>query len=647
MKSYLRYSKFLISSLGKKWSIYLTSGLYILMLLVFLYVFPFIFHKSLLDMFKLKTVLIVFLLFGAIAAATLGTEIFKGGFDSGTELLISAKPITRTQNIWTKLAIFVIYSLLISLLTAILVSFTGFLPSNQYNSIGGIVAGYFCGTLISYFLWGGLAILIAAFSKRLVAIISVAFINAAILVLAIVCSLILTTPGQNFVEKQQLTLNSLCLFNNKESKNSNKEDNINYQWYTIASIKNQNQVKPILNNTNPYFMYEKWREANKKSNLNILQKINFDYQLASLFCLTNPDVYLHKGVNSSIDWFTDGFNNKISYWTLNIKKNKNPQDLPINKPKKYVGIYPNKESQFIMSSRENVVLTNPFLKLTNHDYEHFYGKSYFKKYSGSSTLSKYITNNSFEVPTLNYSIGKENWTLHSFRSNEEFLKYFYSKEFIKTNKSFIEKVKYQPKFNNDLRKDLNYSSLYQSIIMSYLVKKNNLDILHKNKTNISKVLSEYTKMFDKFQYWTYIGLENLDKNPELLKELGSDGIASMLDVLNLPINEYKDQTLNINNKIVTFVGSPAQLIYCLDPQKLNEIKNKDTDTNKVIDSLIHNYWYETQNQLSLVPTNYLSTASYVTLGSVYNNVALVLCWLGFSVLILFVGASMYIRKDIM
>lgn len=667
--TFWKYSKFLFSILSRKWSVYITTGLFILMMTLFLYVFPIVFNLNLINMFSMKGVLEMIMIFGTIAAATLGIQIFRTGIEDGTDLLISTKPITKATMVWSKVFVFIVSILIISLVNLFISIWCKFSKWNEVNAQSGIMLGYFVGTFTNFLIWGSIAILISAYRKKFIALTITIFVNIALLAISVVYSMILTGPECEMREKQNLSMTPICLVSEP-----NKNGESQYQWETILCQQKQKDIYPITNesiingataeaqglNLGTY-LSSRLNYWNHHSNLNTMTKLDFNYQLVSLFSIFSPKQFLKTGLSTIIRNLQLEPQGNTTYWTIKVVKNNDYSELiDSDNSFKPIGfdLDTSKENQqkFVLVNSANIEISNP--NIDGNVYTgtgNYFSKSNFLDYSGTENF-KWSDTNPTKFPIFSYNEKIGNWDTKTFNNPMEFVNYFYSSEMIKHNNEFMNYLFNNRVLSQDVKKHLSLNSLYKSIIASYCDANEKIDLAKNNYHNNDNFATKFNELFTKFQYWTYLGMVDAFNNPSEYSQFNKESLRTMLSVLNLPIEDFKEGRFGYGDQTILFVGTPMQMLYTMGvikdlPSAIkvyndNNQKNKIDEVEFVKNSSSHNYWFISSSSMSLIPENYLQTACTINLTSRYDINAMICCWVFAGLIFLMVGANIFVRKDV-
>ena len=90
------------------------------------------------------------MIFGGITVMLFILNLFKNSIQDGSDLLISAKLLTRVQTVWTKIIILLLFNFLVSILLLLLSLPLLFDYCNFDGSAVGVLIGSFIGTLVSF-----------------------------------------------------------------------------------------------------------------------------------------------------------------------------------------------------------------------------------------------------------------------------------------------------------------------------------------------------------------------------------------------------------------------------------------------------------------------------------------------------------------
>lgn len=318
--AFLHYSKFLFSVTARKWSIYITSGLYYLILCFFMFILPVLLKQTLLEVFAFKGLIMLGILFAVMAASTLALQIFRTPIEDGTDILVLSKPLTRSTVLWTKVFVEITWIFIIATGLTLISCFTLINTHNasEYASAKAVILGSFLGTVVIFMVWGSLATFFTIFFKKIVVFLVAVGIESILIVIGMVCSMAINDPASLLKSKHNIEFNAVCLLSNHD-----QNQKINYQWGAIGvqnnkpinqeTIWNGNSLEQQMIPLNQALNYL-WDEQSTKSNQKTLQAIDLEYQLASMVNVYTPNILQEisiSGSGSQKGPLSDLFNQKL------------------------------------------------------------------------------------------------------------------------------------------------------------------------------------------------------------------------------------------------------------------------------------------------------------------------------------------------
>ena len=146
----IAFFKFSFSIVSKKISIYLSTLLYFLLVISCTTIVPAIAQIDPIQLFTMQTTAMFLMLCVAIVASFIAIEIFRTSIDDGTELLTVSKPISRKEIVFAKLVIFLIYIIIISIISTGLSGFMFLVGYGSKEDNLKILLGILVATLIIF-----------------------------------------------------------------------------------------------------------------------------------------------------------------------------------------------------------------------------------------------------------------------------------------------------------------------------------------------------------------------------------------------------------------------------------------------------------------------------------------------------------------
>lgn len=130
----------------------------------------------------------------ALFTAVLAINIFKDSNEEGTELIVISKPISRKTIVWTKFFTFFSYCLMVNISAVIITALTWFIPKTEPQFYWGLVVSMFIGNLVSFGVFGSLAVVISAKFAKVGIIIANIVVSLVFLVYQTLTLFVFRTP---------------------------------------------------------------------------------------------------------------------------------------------------------------------------------------------------------------------------------------------------------------------------------------------------------------------------------------------------------------------------------------------------------------------------------------------------------------------
>ena len=664
---FFNYVKFLFDTLLRKWSFYITTGFYLFLLCLIMYILPVVMNKDLIIVSKYTFIFMIVILFAVLSVSTIAIQLFRAGIDDGSEIIIIAKPISRSSIVWGKLFVFLSLSVLISGVASFLCCFT--IWTNHGGKVIGdsVTLGAFLGTLIIYLIFGSIAVMLSLVVKKLGTILITVGLFCVLIVYGMVASFTITTPSKDLIENQGVDLKATSLVQ------KNNDNSVKYQWGAIAQnngkIVTNKYLEETLGNNNSVnagdYLSTKWSKATNNVGFKAIMYTNFLYQFVNLYTL---------------NW-EEQFNVPFTVYQTIISSNASPY-IDLN----FHNIYLNDNNEVAKEFKKSLIAIN---------YQKYVDKNEATTLAGSSENSTlpiepvlkdnnyYLTNNirfgavnlsSQAITISNFGTTYANGEIGGLSDSSITLPWFYSSKNLQTtslvtsrslindaigvllNKSITEKTitaddssssgnKYQnfidtfyseralnfiKLINKQLEKanfQLNPLSIYGTVFAMY-------DVVHYmkmmppselfEKKNIDLLLNKLAVQISSFQYWTSLALQNSTSNDEL-----NDQVNTMMSVL-VP-GDFK----NANN-IAVLVMSPSNLL-----TTLNLLKTNPHQASLNIKQALYGIY----PFFTLTPEEDLDSFTLVKGANFYDMPSLVGSWVAVSFMFMFIAIALYSRRD--
>ncbi len=188
------YMNFLLKSVFKKKSVYISSFLVYFVMILQIYLMPTVLKlpiRTVSSSFLSYLFIIIVLI---IQVAILTSQIFRAGIDDGTEILIVSKPISRVKIVWSKLIVFLTCVLISSTISMIIPAFLFAMEYGTPNPFPYCM-GLFCLSLIISLFFGAVTILACLTMKKTGASLTAVGVGCGLSVLTMINATVYTGPG--------------------------------------------------------------------------------------------------------------------------------------------------------------------------------------------------------------------------------------------------------------------------------------------------------------------------------------------------------------------------------------------------------------------------------------------------------------------
>lgn len=273
------------------------------------------------------------LFFIAGFSAVLAITIFRITREDGTELIISSKPITKSQCLFLKTLVYLIIMLFVCLLCFIITSLLlpVFGEYNEHTNITGITIQKYIainlsvlvGNLLNMFLFGGLAILFSLIGGQIITMIGCIGIILFLSLVNFLSPRIFTTPIDVLTDNYGISIKSYSCntLNQYESNFADKQIN----FASIECTTSNNGKEEQHYDTAKY-----WLLAQSSSNASKIHYFNIAKQLSSSF----SSFGMNETQINEVAKLSIGTNNSYKYSILpssNVsnKNNVNKRNYPI------------------------------------------------------------------------------------------------------------------------------------------------------------------------------------------------------------------------------------------------------------------------------------------------------------------------------
>lgn len=193
----LVYYKFLFATTIKKRPVWITWLLYAFTITMFIIVLPAAARMNPYQVWANTTMTVCETFLGmavALFTAVLAINVFKDSNEEGTELIIISKPISRQKIVWTKFLIFFTFCLLLNLTAVFVAVLTIFIPGSDQQFYWGLIVSMFIGNVVSFGVFGSIAILLTVNFAKVGVIITNIIISLVFLIYQILTLFVFKTP---------------------------------------------------------------------------------------------------------------------------------------------------------------------------------------------------------------------------------------------------------------------------------------------------------------------------------------------------------------------------------------------------------------------------------------------------------------------
>ena len=639
MKIY-HYSKFLFSILFRKWSFWITTGLFILLLTLFWYVFPIVLKVDIFEVSTYKGLVMLLVLFLAISTVTTTVQIFRTGIDDGTDLLVLSKPISRVEMMWSKLITLMLTNLFISCVACFISIWIIFYPHDDQKIGANFILSTFVGTLINALFWSSVTIIFAILFKKFTAFVLVIGFQACLIVISLVCSLVIKSPNGVLLHDNHVSYSGLAVLSKQDAN-----QDIEYDWGVVpvnvkkstvingdTKYKNQTLNQQGVNMST--LVKQIYNYGVQKSNDSVSRVIDLDFQLSMLLTfITNHN--LEKMNANSVISGTESILEKMVY----------NSGIPIsysllfsNQPKRDVSSDQTIE-KINLNGVDFVLSSNRAMSLIPKDGSWGWNSNSFLP-NEFGVFKHGFSNDSLVFPIYELNSEKTNFATKSFDNLDSFAQYYFGSEQIEKIQGY-----FNSHFNNanSNRKNVRARSYYETLMSIYTIQKYGYDMKNKKGNFKEKYINPMASLLIDFQYATYCALKQAIEEPIKYNWMTSHSLELMKSVLKIGPTDFLEfkvgnqPFVNLNkanwfNESDIFVGSIDDF--------------KDYMTNNQTSKLVNSMWYALRAPFVLVPSNNLESFATVAFVNSYNIEALTLCWTFVSLIILAVGMNVYLRKDI-
>lgn len=284
----------------KNKGLYICSLMYFIVIFVIVFIIPKFGDLSPNQILLNPIVICIVILVISILAALLGIILFKAPVDDGTELLIVSKPLSRLEILSTKIIIFLINSLILSILGSVFSLFVFLNKNTIIETNWFIVLGFFVGSFVSFCFFGFLSLIVCLFAKKILVFISVCGLAMVFFLITTLNSLMSSNPVKNMIHDGKEVRSSVWI---SDTRNNQPHISTLSHLYT-------NYIED--NNEN---LSDAWSFAKARSNYYKNSYFDFGAQLGSFFLLIDNVTYA-EWLISSMNYFSTPYD--IVYEKMDI-----------------------------------------------------------------------------------------------------------------------------------------------------------------------------------------------------------------------------------------------------------------------------------------------------------------------------------------
>jgi len=252
--------------------------------------------------------------FIAAIAASIAVILFKIGVTDGTELTLSAKPITKRKRVAIKTTTYILIMLMINALTIavlalikpifgeydLLYNITG-ITNEQYT---GLLLSVFVGNVVNMLLFGGIAVFISLVGGQVITMIGSIGIAFILCLLNFIYPIVAGVPKTVLYDTYNTSINSISANTLAQVRG---EDTTSTDVKTWAAI--QTTTEATGEEINHMDTYEYWTKAEKKAGVKITNYFDFGKQLSLLYTSFGLDEVKKENVEKG----AIGLNNSYKY----------------------------------------------------------------------------------------------------------------------------------------------------------------------------------------------------------------------------------------------------------------------------------------------------------------------------------------------
>lgn len=282
------YMGFLFETFFKRPFAYIIAVLYLLYLMIILLIVPATIKQEPLFIWNMSTfnMPIFNLFFISAATSSIAVTIFRVGREDGTDLSLSAKPLTKGSAVGIKTLTYLLIILMFCAISLIIVALirpifgvynlttnpTGVETSKYF----AILVSIFVGNIVNMCLFGGVSVFICMVGGQVITMIGTIGLAFVMCLLNFVYPQIATSP--NDVIEDTFNSSILSFRANTRAQYEHPEDAVSYSYASIQCHLGDNYEEILHLETN-----DTWKEAQRQGKTGFINYIDFGKQLSNLY----------------------------------------------------------------------------------------------------------------------------------------------------------------------------------------------------------------------------------------------------------------------------------------------------------------------------------------------------------------------------
>lgn len=361
----IRYYKFCLNVLFRSIFVYITWALYFLVLIFLFYILPVMLNTQLSFITSYTYFFIILVMIAMTNVSSLIYAIFRKSIDDGSELIVISKPMTRTSIIWAKIILYLMITVIVAGITALISYLTRFTNYSNVTVSSELAKNTFIATIVIYMLFGGIASILSIFMKQVGSLICLLSIFILLMIYSIVSNQIFMSVPKSLKYKQGLYLSPVSLV---QTDKENDLSATNYHWGANASINSSNNFMTLdfYNkqdfgvSPNEYLQYS-YNKSVKSNNFYVYLWTNIVYQLTSIYTWPS-DYYLESSYYSlsSVLRSSNSYNIRLDFET-NTLNNKNNNFIKIDYLNQQYYLSNNYSSYVVDPKNSAIYLSNNYI----------------------------------------------------------------------------------------------------------------------------------------------------------------------------------------------------------------------------------------------------------------------------------------------